>query len=365
MKNILRISFVCVLCWTIVFSSCSSDKKTDFIEGDTSALKVKITECYTTLNEASLLEYEQVSIDEFKKKIEVIDKVVTTEQVSEQEVINLTTHLNLALSRFLNSKMSEIPLEKLLASWNFDEDEGGIELQSEGTRGLVATMATGPAEIFKTEISLPQFVEDGKNKALYFKNGSHLEVRQYNPSDFLGKQLSIVVWLKPEVIKGGNYVVSLNYWENWKLQIQEQGKAFFTIHTNAGYTDADNEADLSVRAGVWAHVVISLDLDASSLTMYVNGGEKVKEWTNVQKPYLTGAQASAYQSPLGELLPLMIGASTTYKQAKAAWGWDGWDKPTTWDHFEGLMDEIKFYDTALNIGQVKWLYNLEAPAFQK
>jgi len=48
----------------------------------------------------------------------------------------------------------------------------------------------------------------------------------------------------------------------------------------------------------------------------------------------------------GKMLPLMIGLSTTYEQAltQSNWNWS--------DYFQGSMDELKFYNIALN--QVKY-----------
>lgn len=353
--------FGILLMFALVFSSalfigCSDDDKEEFVAGDTAVLKKELAAGYDSIAKATPAEYKQETIDRFKTKLDIIQEVVDKGNVSAQEVVNMRIHLQEALVRFLNDKMIGIPEENLLAGWSFDEGTG-TSLLGDGIKALTATLKPGPSEIFSTP-ALPEFVDDGVNKALYFKNGAHLEVENYNPSDFLGKKLSIAVWLKPEVIKGGNYVASLNYWNNWKFQIQEQGKAFFTIKSQAGFTDADNEADLSVSTGGWKHVVVVLDLESSKLSFYING-LLTKEWTNTGKPNLVGSQSAPYVSPLGTQLPLMIGAATTYAEAKASWDWSGWDTPTSWDHFQGMMDEIKFYNTALLSGQVQWLYNQE------
>lgn len=360
MKNISKIVFLMLL--LPLFTFCSDDESNPFVKGDISELKIKVADAFDLLNGATDIEYEKQSIDEFKEKLDLIDKVITTEEVSEQEVVNLMVNLDQAQMRFLNSKLSQIPYENLIAGWNFDEV--GTDLVGDGSRKLVASLKSGPSQIFPTT-NVPQFKTDGKNQVLHFSNGSHLEIEQYNPSDFLGKQLSICVWLKPDVSKGGNYVASLNYWENWKLQVQDQGKPFFTIKTASGVADADNESDLSVKVGEWTLLVVSLDLNENSLTFYINGVERVKTWTSKEKPAITGSQASAYQSPLGKTLPLMIGAATTYEQALNQFTWGGWDTPSSWDYFQGSMDEFRFYNIGLTSGQVRWLYNSEKEAFGK
>ena len=359
-RNIIKTVLLFFLFVSVI--SCSDDSKESFVEGNTTELKQKIVEADSIIAEATTIDYEQRSIDEFQEKVSTINTVVTIEKVSEQEVVNLTVNLQKAQIKFLNSKLSQIPSENLLAAWDFDLE--GTSLKAAGTRGLIATLKPGPSEIFTTP-TIPQFRTDGKNSSLYFSNGGHLEIDQYNPSDFLGKQLSICVWLKPEVTKAGNYVASLNYWENWKLQVQENGKLSFTVKTGAGVTDADNEADQSVKVGEWTLVIISLDLDANKLTLYTSESKEPKVWDNIGKPALAGSQVAAYQSPQG-MLPLMIGACTNYEQALfAKFNWAGWNTPTGWWAFQGSMDEFKIYNIALTSGQMRWLYNSEKEYFEK
>ncbi|PXV59365.1 concanavalin A-like lectin/glucanase superfamily protein [Dysgonomonas alginatilytica] len=340
---------------------CSSDDKEVFVLGDPTELKAELAAALTLWETAAPTDFEQVSLDEFKETLTTIQGVLSQGGLSSQEIINMTIHLREAQNRFLRSKLLGIPAEALIAGWAFDEGEGS-SLVSDGMKKLTANLTAGPSKIFPT-LTMPEFVDGVKGKAIHFKNGSHLEIPNYAPADFLGQQLSIAVWLKPDVTKGGNYVASLNYWNNWKFQIQEQGKAFFTVQTTQGFTDADNEYDQSVAPGRWAHVVVSLDLSSQKLSFYVNG-RLTKEWTSTTKPNLGGAHMPPFASPLNKQLPLMIGTATTYDEAVASWTWSGWDTPTSWDHFEGAMDEIKFYNIALIEGQVKALYNEEIAPVQ-
>ena len=64
-------------------------------------------------------------------------------------------------------------------------------------------------------------------------------------------------------------------------------------------------------------------------------------------------------SPTGKTLPLIIGASTTYEEAMAAWS--DWFKPSVdaWDYFHGSMDQLKLFTVALTDGQVNKLFNDE------
>jgi hypothetical protein len=221
-------------------------------------------------------------------------------------------------------------------------------------KGWKAELKAGPSEIFGTNTAVPTFVAGKVGKAAYLKDGAHFEISNYAASDLRSNKLSIAVWVKPDSTRAGNYIISYNYWETWKFQLQEQNKPFFTVKTTAGYTDADNQADMSAPNMVWTHLVVSLDLTAETLTFYVNGASTMV-WTKATKPNLTGTMA-----PFARTLPLMIGAGFTYAEGMAAMGTDEWWKTRqAFPHFVGAMDELKIYNITLTDGQVLKLYNDE------
>ena len=164
-----------------------------------------------------------------------------------------------------------------------------------------------------------------------------------------------MLFVKPDLTRPGNYIISYNYWNSWKFQLQEQNKPFFTVHTNEdGWVDADNESDFSAPNETWTHLVVTLDLTAKKLVFYVNGA-LTKEWDNTTKPGLTGNAPWEYKNTL----PLLIGACTTYAEADAEWNWDWGRTPEGWDGFYGAIDELKVYNIALTDGQVAKLYKDE------
>lgn len=150
----------------------------------------------------------------------------------------------------------------------------------------------------------------------------------------------------------------MNYWENWKLNLQNEGKPFFTVATTVAGVDADNEHVESFPINTWTHLVVSMDLNAHTLSFYVNG-ELTKTWDASGKPGLAGSQKSAYLPASGEKLPFLIGCATTYAEA-STWDWVTLPiEPSGWDYFAGSLDELKIYNIALTEGQVSKLYNDE------
>ena len=201
---------------------------------------------------------------------------------------------------------------------------------------------------------MPTFAEGKSGKAIYLKNGAFLQVTDFNSSLLLGDKLSISVWAKPDVTKAGNYIVSMGDWHNWKFQVQDNGKPFFTVATNEGIVDADNEGDLSCPENTWTHLVVSMDLPAGTLSFYVNG-ELTKTWDKSGKPALGTAQVEAAKSDVtGEAYPFMIGAACPVADV-LSWA----TGISSWNGFDGSLDELKIYNIALSEGQAKKLYNDE------
>lgn len=356
-KNFFAVMFLASL-FSLSFTSCSDSDDDDFVPADKTELLALIAEYETLANSATETDYPADAISTFKSTITTI-KEAAGKDLTELQVTNLTNQLEQAKKLFDSKAYGAIPEEALLIGLDFDSADAN-ELITIGTRTLTAKLMTGPSEIFGTSTTKPTYVDGVKGgKAIKFANGSHLEISNYVASDFLANKLSIATWVKLDEVKAGNYIMSMNYWENWKFQLQEQSKPFMTIKTSAGGVDADNEMDQSAQVGQWVHLVVVYDLPAKKMFFYVNG-VLTKTWTDTDKPNLTGSMAAAYQSAIGKQLPLLIGAATTYEEANAVWtGWQSWNSPTGWDCLSGALDNFKVYNIALDAGQVAKLYKDE------
>ena len=148
-KLLILLLSLCVVFSSPLFISCASDDKDTFVEGDTTELKKELNAAYDSIANASSADYKQETIDNFKKKVDLIQEVVDKGNVSLQEVTNMRVHLKEALERFLNDKMIGIPTEALIAGWNFDEGTG-TSLVGDGFTALTAKLKSGPSEIFST-----------------------------------------------------------------------------------------------------------------------------------------------------------------------------------------------------------------------
>ncbi|MCE5331882.1 MAG: LamG domain-containing protein [Bacteroidales bacterium] len=353
-KIIFKSAFIACVSLIFLSSAFTGCKKDEVEPADTTKLTALIDSCQELSDAATTDDYPQAAITTFNTILATAKAAVLNTAITQTAVDNLVIQLREAKEVFLAAAYDAIPASSLIMGLNFDEGTG-TQLTTAG-KPWTAVLKSGPSEIFGTATNLPTFKDGKVGKAMYFNNGSHLEISNYTASDLMGKQLSISVWVNPDSTRAGNYIMSYNYWNSWKFQLQEQNKPFFTIHTNAdGWVDADNQADFSAPNKVWTHLVVTLNMDTKILTFYVNGVSTM-EWTATTKPGLTGTGAWQYKNTL----PLMIGACTTYAEAKAEWNWAWSETPKAWDNFVGSMDELKLYNIALTDGQVAKLYKEES-----
>lgn len=355
-KNLLKSAFIAcvsIILFAAAFSACKTEEP---VKADTTKLTALIDSCQTILDDATTTDYPQAAITTFQGTLTTVKTAIENLGISQTEVDNLVVQLRAAKTTFLAAAYGAIPTSALLLGMTFDETVTSNQFTTEG-KGWTANLVAGPSQVFGTNTGIPTFVTGKVGKAMHFGLGSHLEVSDYTASSLQGSQLSISVWVKPDSTRAGNYIMSYNYWNSWKFNLQELNKPFFTVATAAGVTDADNEGGGTAPNGGWSHLVVSMNLVTGTLTFYINGSSTMvwAKGTDKEKPNLTGT-IKAY----GTVLPLMIGACTTYAEVIAKWDWVTPPiKPQGWDYFIGSMDELKVYNIALTDGQVAKLYKDE------
>jgi len=340
-----------------VFTSCSDDEEdgpkdpsTPTVTLDKAALDAEIAACEALVNAASTDDYPETAITTFKTLIASI-KTAEAAATTQSAIDNLLTQLQAGKTTFLAAAYGAIADNALIAKWTFDtEDENQI---SEGNYQWTAVCKESPS-VFETK-SVPTFVAGVSGKAVNLENGAHLEVADFSESAILPTDFSISVWVKLSKTYANNYIVSYNYWNTWKLQVQDLNKPFFTFASNEGIADADNETDQSVKEGEWTMITTVLSYTDHTLNFYING-ELTKAWDATAKPALAGTSWATYTSTVGAL-PIFIGLSTSEAEAAAAWDWE-WSAESL-GAFYGAIDNLAFYNIALTDGQVKKLYKDE------
>ena len=328
----------------LVFAACNKEEGQ---KADTTELTALVAQCQGVLAKATTADYPQEAITEFQTVVTAAANALAGTPTQAQ-VTNLVAQLKAALATFESKAYGAIPAAALTFALSFDEG-AGTTLKTSGSNAWTAKLMAGPSEIFSTT-GLPTFVDGKVGKAMHFANGSHLEIADYSAPAVEGNALSIAVWAKPDEVFANNYIISYNYWNTWKLQVQDGGKPFATVNVT-GCVDMDNETDNSVPANTWTHIVFTYS-SAGSAKFYING-ELTKEWTKDTKGGLEGA-FKHWVPESGNPLPICIGACTTIEEAMT-WSWFN-TNPADWGHFKGTLDELRVYNVALTAGQVSKLY---------
>lgn len=357
-KNLFNNAFIALISITLfaaVFSSCKKDEEPNGNVNKTT-LNALVDSVQMVADQAKEADYPKAAIDALKTTLASVKASRDNATVTQTQIDNLVVSLRAARTTFMAAAYGAIPANALLLGLTFDEMVTSNQITTAG-KGWKADLKAGPTEVFGTNTGIPTFVTGKAGKAMHFGLGSHLEVSDYTAASLQGSQLSIAVWVKPDSTRAGNYIMSYNYWSSWKFNLQDLNKPFFSVNTAAGGTDADNEGGGTAPNGTWSQLVVSMNLTTGTLTFYINGVSTMvwAKGTDKEKPNLTGTI-----KPYGTVLPLMIGACTTYPEVLAKWDWVTPPiKPQGWDYFVGSMDELKVYNVALTDGQVAKLYNDE------
>ncbi len=261
--------------------------------------------------------------------------------VTQTQVNNAVVSLSQAMNTYRGRIIQPVASEALIAHWTFDEGSGATVADA-SNNGLDGALMAGHATLGGGAPTwvVDRFGEEGK--ALNFDRGGHIEVPfnlALNP-----EEITIALWVKIDSIWPGNYMVSQNRWEGYKLNMQEANKIFFTTKVDHnGETpiyDRDNEAP-ELEIDTWYHIAVSFV--NGEMTFYIQG-EEAKKWDNTP--------GTLFQ--LQEPMDFVIGQEMPNAEVPADYEW-------VLSHFNGSMDEVRLYNTALSATQVQTLYNQEKP----
>ncbi len=170
--------------------------------------------------------------------------------------------------------------------------------------------------------------------ALWFDGvDDHVAIATDGVLAFTG-QVTVALWVKPDAaLDREQFLVSHGSWQNrWKLSITPDERLRWTINTSAGITDLD--APQPVQPGVFSFVAATYD--GTAMRLFVNGA-------------LVATKAHA--GPLGTthhdlLLGQMLPGEPTY-------------------NLQGVMDEVRLYNRALDPAEVRSLYDTYTPVEER
>jgi Bacterial Ig-like domain/Concanavalin A-like lectin/glucanases superfamily len=243
-----------------------------------------------------------------------------------------------------------------------------------------------------TDVTYVDSRKTGAGKAASF-NGTTTIIEVPNGNQLMANgDFALSFWVKVDGTRESHFVMGLGGWYGFQFEIlggawtaTDKGVKLATRYQLAASTDAEDtwwngnpngwqgslfSKDVSGSGGiapyfkdVWAHVVCTYNKTSKVGTMYVNG-QKARAWDFDLWP-----DADAKRGATG----VAFAGNTTGGGNNFAIGFiqasgnriiaDSWADPsvTTNNHFKGLLDDIRIYDTAISEAAILLMYNSEKP----
>lgn len=329
-----------------ILASCKKNSSPPPPPADKSALQVKVTAAQT-LYDGSVEgtkpgQYEAGSKASFLTVLNAAKAVLADANATQSAVTNAIAQLEAAMNTYLTYLIKEIAIENLIGFWKFN----GNPADSSG-KGNDGVLTAGHAYF---GAGMPTLAADRFGRAdmsYHFDKGGNIEV-PYSPS-LNPQQFSISVWLRKTVdgrtLNADTYTMtSLNRWNGYKFQLQSANKLFLTVKavngTDTAYYDRDDETAV-LDTNTWYHGVATFK--PGQMNFYVNG-DLVKSWTNTPNAPIT--LANPINFVIGQDLPTSK-YQTVDGDFQVAWG----------GFWTGELDDVMFYNVALDATQVKSIYD--------
>ena len=351
MRSLLSILVAMVL-MLAVFEACKKDDGTPAVQVDKSKLKARLDSAnagYALAAEGVQVgQFEAGSKATFKTAIDAATAVNNNANASQTDVNNAYANLGAAGVTFLSKQVQQIAPANLVLYLKMDGDANDAS-----GKGFNGTLKTGDSSGIAQAI-LPVLTVDRygtANKAYFFNKGSNIEI-PYNSALNPSKEITISLWSKPARIFSDNYMVALNRWNGYKMQLQSTNKLFFTVKTSKGIYDKDNDSP-TLDVNKWYHLVVSFK--SGQMTFYING-TPVKSYTTGVDGDPVGVKSNI-GLVIGQDLPTSVYSTTNDKDDA-----DGNNFYAPWGgYFNGALDEVRIYNVVLSDAQVKSIYNAEKP----
>ncbi len=342
---LLRSLLALTLVFTL-FQACKKDDTTPVVQIDKSRLKARLDSIATAFGSAAegtaIGKFEDGSKATFKTAIDAATSVFNDAAATQTAVNNAYVNLGQAYTAFQSKQVQQIAPEKLVLYLKLNGDT-----KDASGKGFDGTVKTGGKQWGAGTATLTKDRFGNANSAYHFDKGGNIEV-PYNPVLNPQKEITISLWAKMDSSRASNYLVALNRWNGYKMQLQDANKVFFTIKTDKGIWDKDDES-LTLDKGKWYHMAVTYK--SGEMNFYVDG-TLIKSWTDkVGDPV---AVKSSINMTIGQDLPTSLYQNNEKDDA------DGNNFNGPWGgYFTGDMDDIRIYNAVLSATQVKSVYNAE------
>jgi hypothetical protein len=347
----IRFKFIKLfMIWTLLLGtivSCSKKDSTPVVPpADKTALAAAIAVA-TNLNNNTVEgtkpgQYEVGSKAALNTALTASVAVNNNSSASQASVNNALAQLNAAIATYQSHLIKEIAAANLIGFWKFNGNTN--DSSGKGNNGVATT---GAAYFGAGTLSATADRFNRAGMAYHFDHGANVDVpysTSLNPT-----QMTISVWAKwtstGRLINTDTYtMVAMKRWLGYKFQLQSNHFPFYTVRVKptGDTTIYDKDANpAAIAENEWHHLVVTFK---SGVERFYVDGDMVKEWTDVPGDAVTVADQIDFV--IGQDLPTNK-YLTVDGDFQVAWG----------GFWTGDMDDVMFYNIALEGPQVKSIYD--------
>ena len=309
----------------------------DFYAANNPAIFSRVTMSAGTVTGASTVTFSDSSVGSLRAPVSVTSTsgAVTLNNTNAygnfsapgNSTINVNSPSTVTGSCFPNSTPANACLPGPLLSWSLDETQwtgAAGEVRDSTANGLDGTVLNSAISA-NTAPARPEVNAMGTCGYGSFSSASSQYV-QRNHSSLLDLQgsFSIGLWVKPLSLPSTGLMTLVSKDENYEFHLNPNGTVNWWWQTTTPDGTRQFNSTAAVAAGQWSHVLVR----------YAPGDQQI---------YINGTlagQANFDGTPLANTDPLQLGADQNYAGR----------------YFDGNLDELRIYNTALSPAQITALY---------
>jgi len=348
-----KITLILTFIMGIFFTSCKKDKTPPPPPADKTELQATITSAQAIFD-ASIEgtkpgQHEVGSKAPFKTVLDAAKAVSADPNATQAAVTNANAQLKAAMDAYQARKINEISAANLIGFWKMNGNAG--DSSGKNNHGV---LKAGHAYY---GAGMPTLTTDrfGRaNMAYFFDKGGNIEVpysSALNP-----QQMTISLWAKwsatGRTINADTYTfVAMNRWNGYKFQLQSSHLPFYTVKVVRSPGDTTiydrDDAGIALAENTWHHVAVTFK--SNEMKFYIDG-DLVTTWPTALGDGPVPGTALTLPNPInfviGQDLPTSV-YTTVEGDFYVNWG----------GFFTGDMDDVMFYNVALDGPQVKSIYD--------
>lgn len=349
-----KIALICFFLSAVVFTSCSkSDSAPPPIPTDKAALQAAIATAQAlsdnTAEGTKPGQYEVGTKAAMTTALNASKLVLASAGATQASINNTTAQLLAAIAAYQAHLITEISAVNLIGFWKMNGNAN--DSSSNSNNGVITAghpyFGAGTPTLTADRFGRP-------NSAYHFDKGGNIDVpykASLNP-----QQMTISLWAKwtsaGRTINTDTYTfVAMNRWNGYKFQLQSGHLPFYTVKVVKAAGDTTiydrDDAGVAIAENTWRHIVVTFK--AGVMNFYING-DLVKTWDS-STPNPVPGNALTLANPIdfviGQDLP-----TSKYSTDVA----DGDHYVNYGGFFTGDMDDVMFYNIALDATQVKSIF---------